>query len=434
MDCPACGHANRESARFCAACGHDLAAPAPRRCGACGAACQADARFCPGCGKALATSPDPLDFSAIGRELPPDDRTVILPATPRPAAAEAAPHATAGPGADGDMTVVLPAGWRQAPAGAASVRAPSEEITVIPAAPASGDPAIPAPAPAPAVPPPPPPTAAPASPPAAGGSGSGSGKGMLVAAALALVVAAGAGAWYWLSSAPSAPAPAPIAAAAPAPAATHPADASGTVADTGASTDPVPGAALAAVPPQDIAAPPPPVTVQTVSAGPRPVRALYLEACARCHDRGEGGSPRVSAPDEWNGLLKRSRTVLADRVLKGHGGAPAAGGIDIDGDEARRLVAHVSQLVEQNATRLAAERARVQAAQPTPAPAPAPVAAAPVPRTDDWLISLRGELARCAQLNFFARIPCDEKARWTYCNKRWDTVPECTVRNQSNNQ
>lgn len=425
MDCPACGHANRESARFCAACGHDLAAPAPRRCGACGAACQADARFCPGCGKALATSPDPLDFSTVGLDLPADDRTVILPATPpRPSPAAAAAAVTAG--ADGDMTVVLPAGWRPPPATAASVRTPSEEITVIPAAPAGNAPAIAATAAAPPAPPPPPATAAPPSPPAAGGSG----RGMLVAAALALMVAAGAGTWYWLSSAPPAPAPAPVADtdAALMPATAGPAATS----DSGAGL--VPSAALAPVPPQDIAAPPPPLTVQTASAGPRPARALYLEACARCHDRGEGGSPRVSAPDEWNGLFKRSRTVLADRVLKGHGGAPAAGGIDIDGDEARRLVAHVSQLVEQSAARLAAERAREQAAQPAPTPAPAPVAAAPAPRADDWLTSLRGELARCAQLNFFARIPCDEKARWTYCNNRWNTVPECTVRNQSNSQ
>ena len=46
---------------------------------------------------------------------------------------------------------------------------------------------------------------------------------------------------------------------------------------------------------------------------------------------------------------------------------------------------------------------------------------------------VRRELDACSKLSFFAQIPCREKARWQYCNNRWDTVPECATNNQRNN-
>lgn len=424
MDCPACGHANRASARFCAACGRELAASPPppetRQCAACGSACPATAHFCPSCGSALeAAAAEVPDFSAVRLEPPArddaGDRTVILPASPRPPASAGGTDAAPPPGAGADMTVVLPAGWRQAPAAHVP---PPDDVTVIPDRPA-------------AAPPPPPPPAAPQTP-ATGGHGRG--RQLLLGAVLALAASIAIGIWYGLT-APSPlinPNPATNETAATSPPASTPADtadAAPTPGD-GGSASPAP---LAASPTQDVATPPAPVTVQSASAGPRPVRVLYLEACARCHDRGEGGSPRVGAPDQWSGLLKRSHAALADQVLKGHGGAPARGGVGLDDTEARRLVAHLAQLVEQNAQRLDAERARAAQAAP-PATAPAAPAPAPAPRPDDWLTSLRGELAQCARLNFFARVPCEEKARWRYCNNRWNTVAECTLRNQTNPQ
>ncbi|MBI2458511.1 MAG: AAA family ATPase [candidate division NC10 bacterium] len=54
MNCPACGHENREGARFCTSCGRTLEA----RCPACGQGVPAGAHFCDGCGAAL-TSPSP---------------------------------------------------------------------------------------------------------------------------------------------------------------------------------------------------------------------------------------------------------------------------------------------------------------------------------------------------------------------------------------
>ena len=51
MTCPACGHDNREAARFCDSCGRPLEA----RCPACGQATRSGARFCDGCGTPLAS-------------------------------------------------------------------------------------------------------------------------------------------------------------------------------------------------------------------------------------------------------------------------------------------------------------------------------------------------------------------------------------------
>jgi class 3 adenylate cyclase/tetratricopeptide (TPR) repeat protein len=48
MRCPACPHENRETAKFCAGCGHRFA----ERCGACGAELEAGSRFCDQCGAA----------------------------------------------------------------------------------------------------------------------------------------------------------------------------------------------------------------------------------------------------------------------------------------------------------------------------------------------------------------------------------------------
>ncbi len=56
MTCPACGHGNREAARFCESCGR----PFEARCPACGQSPRPGARFCDGCGAALAVHmPEP---------------------------------------------------------------------------------------------------------------------------------------------------------------------------------------------------------------------------------------------------------------------------------------------------------------------------------------------------------------------------------------
>src|SRR6266705_6782176 len=56
MTCPGCGVENREAAKFCAACGRTLAAPAA--CPACGTPHTPGQRFCDECGQALLAPTD----------------------------------------------------------------------------------------------------------------------------------------------------------------------------------------------------------------------------------------------------------------------------------------------------------------------------------------------------------------------------------------
>jgi hypothetical protein len=41
---------------------------------------------------------------------------------------------------------------------------------------------------------------------------------------------------------------------------------------------------------------------------------------------------------------------------------------------------------------------------------------------EDWLTRMREELQQCNGAFF-----CQERARWKYCNNRWNSVPECAV-------
>ncbi|MCB1890118.1 MAG: zinc ribbon domain-containing protein [Rhodocyclaceae bacterium] len=75
------------------------------------------------------------------------------------------------------------------------------------------------------------------------------------------------------------------------------------------------------------------------------------------------------------------------------------------------------------------------APQPEPEPEPPPPPPEPVvpsePAVPAWLVTLRAELAVCEEKSFFAKAICREKVRWSHCAPdRWDTVPECAVKNQ----
>lgn len=74
MNCPQCGAANLEAARFCLRCGHGLAGAAGRTCTVCGTVLPAEARFCIGCGSAVAEGPPepgaPARVAALARLMP----------------------------------------------------------------------------------------------------------------------------------------------------------------------------------------------------------------------------------------------------------------------------------------------------------------------------------------------------------------------------
>src|SRR5438309_1528376 len=61
MDCPSCGHPNREGARFCAECATPLIATIT--CPSCGTANPAAAKHCDSCGQALAGAAAPIAAS-----------------------------------------------------------------------------------------------------------------------------------------------------------------------------------------------------------------------------------------------------------------------------------------------------------------------------------------------------------------------------------
>lgn len=69
--------------------------------------------------------------------------------------------------------------------------------------------------------------------------------------------------------------------------------------------------------------------------------------------------------------------------------------------------------------------------QATPRETRQPSKAAPTPESgqkeSNWQAELRSELRRCAARSFLAKVMCDEKARWKYCEGRWNSIPECEV-------
>src|SRR5437870_2898933 len=68
MDCPSCGHPNREAARFCAECATPLVQTVT--CPSCGAAHPPAAKHCDSCGRALADAAAPTPAHAARAEPP----------------------------------------------------------------------------------------------------------------------------------------------------------------------------------------------------------------------------------------------------------------------------------------------------------------------------------------------------------------------------
>ncbi len=111
VQCPACGHANREGARFCGECRSPLASEAP--CTACGRTNATGQRFCDGCGEPLraatpsadrapAPAPLPASFAGGRYEVSPkaasSSRSTRAPPShePRPSAVRSATRTSVG--------------------------------------------------------------------------------------------------------------------------------------------------------------------------------------------------------------------------------------------------------------------------------------------------------------------------------------------------
>src|SRR4051812_20717788 len=74
MNCPSCGTANPDQAKFCMSCGSGLAAACPN----CGAENPPGARFCIECGTALAADASPAVTRAADEQPPEERRTASI--------------------------------------------------------------------------------------------------------------------------------------------------------------------------------------------------------------------------------------------------------------------------------------------------------------------------------------------------------------------
>ncbi len=102
---------------------------------------------------------------------------------------------------------------------------------------------------------------------------------------------------------------------------------------------------------------------------------------------------------------------------------------ETDGKPAAPTGSAGAERASRKATEAAPEK-RDKAHEPA-APPPRPVVAQAVARGEKaqgWHQALQRELAVCAEMAFFQRVFCREKARWRYCEPgRWDKVPECRL-------
>ena len=69
---------------------------------------------------------------------------------------------------------------------------------------------------------------------------------------------------------------------------------------------------------------------EPISRTSRPVERsgeqIVQERCAKCHQTGEGGAPKIGDRAAWVPRLKQGLDIVVSSAIKGHGGMPARGG------------------------------------------------------------------------------------------------------------
>ena len=64
--------------------------------------------------------------------------------------------------------------------------------------------------------------------------------------------------------------------------------------------------------------------------------------CAKCHDKGVGGAPKIGDKAAWTPRLKDGMDNLVQSAIRGHGGMPARGGLaDLTDNEIRAAVSYM---------------------------------------------------------------------------------------------
>jgi cytochrome c5 len=77
-------------------------------------------------------------------------------------------------------------------------------------------------------------------------------------------------------------------------------------------------------------------------AAPRTGEAIVKAQCAKCHQDGKNGAPRIGDRDAWIPRLKTGLDNTVRSAMKGHGGMPARGGLaDLTDAELRSAVIYL---------------------------------------------------------------------------------------------
>jgi cytochrome c5 len=70
-------------------------------------------------------------------------------------------------------------------------------------------------------------------------------------------------------------------------------------------------------------------------------RVVKLQ-CAKCHESGEGGAPRIGDRAAWTPRMKQGLDALVRSAIQGHGGMPARGGMaDLTDAEVRAAITYM---------------------------------------------------------------------------------------------
>ena len=76
--------------------------------------------------------------------------------------------------------------------------------------------------------------------------------------------------------------------------------------------------------------------------GERSGEEVVKAQCAKCHQRGEGGAPRIGDRNAWIPRMKQGIDYLARSAIRGHGGMPPRGGAaDLTDSEIRNAVSYL---------------------------------------------------------------------------------------------
>jgi cytochrome c5 len=81
---------------------------------------------------------------------------------------------------------------------------------------------------------------------------------------------------------------------------------------------------------------------RTKPAAERTGAQVVQAQCAKCHQAGLGGAPKIGDRDAWIPRLKHGLATTVRSAIKGHGGMPARGGLaDLTDSEVREAIIYM---------------------------------------------------------------------------------------------